>query len=78
MQERENELVLGTHGRSIYVAKLDSVQLLITDVKYRNTKQAEVARRQSLPTPPPNTIATTRKEGGDVYVAPAVKKRKSR
>ncbi|MBL7765830.1 MAG: hypothetical protein JNJ58_07050 [Chitinophagaceae bacterium] len=26
IQERENELVLGTHGRSIYIAKLDYVQ----------------------------------------------------
>jgi photosystem II stability/assembly factor-like uncharacterized protein len=26
IQERENEIVLGTHGRSIYVAKLDEVQ----------------------------------------------------
>ena len=26
IQERENEIVLGTHGRSIYIAKLDEVQ----------------------------------------------------
>lgn len=26
IQERENEIVLGTHGRSIYIAKLDGVQ----------------------------------------------------
>ena len=26
IQERENEIVLGTHGRSIYIAKLDQVQ----------------------------------------------------
>ncbi|MGN6164026.1 MAG: WD40/YVTN/BNR-like repeat-containing protein [Flavisolibacter sp.] len=26
VQERENEIVLGTHGRSIYIAKLDEVQ----------------------------------------------------
>ncbi len=26
IQERENELVLGTHGRSIYIGKLDTVQ----------------------------------------------------
>ena len=25
-QERENEIILGTHGRSIYIAKLDEVQ----------------------------------------------------
>lgn len=28
VQERENELVVGTHGRSIYITKLDSVQKL--------------------------------------------------
>jgi photosystem II stability/assembly factor-like uncharacterized protein len=26
IQERENEIILGTHGRSIYIAKLDEVQ----------------------------------------------------
>ena len=26
IQERENEIVLGTHGRSIYIAKLEEVQ----------------------------------------------------
>ena len=26
IQQRENEIVLGTHGRSLYIAKLDEVQ----------------------------------------------------
>ena len=26
IQARDNEIVLGTHGRSLYVAKLDDVQ----------------------------------------------------
>jgi hypothetical protein len=26
IQVRDNEIVLGTHGRSVYVAKLDEVQ----------------------------------------------------
>jgi photosystem II stability/assembly factor-like uncharacterized protein len=29
IQERENEIVLGTHGRSLFIAKLDLVQALI-------------------------------------------------
>jgi photosystem II stability/assembly factor-like uncharacterized protein len=29
IQDRENEIVLGTHGRSLYVAKLDLVQALL-------------------------------------------------
>ncbi len=31
IQERENEIILGTHGRSIYIAKLDAVQKLNAD-----------------------------------------------
>jgi len=31
IQERENELVVGTHGRSLYVAQLDKVQALVLD-----------------------------------------------
>ena len=29
IQERENEIVLGTHGRSLYIAKLDLIQALL-------------------------------------------------
>jgi hypothetical protein len=29
IQERENEIILGTHGRSLYVGKLDTVQKLV-------------------------------------------------
>lgn len=41
IQERENEIILGTHGRSLYVAKLDKVQDLLKDREYRSKKQAE-------------------------------------
>jgi len=27
IQQRDNEIVLGTHGRSLYVSKLDDVQM---------------------------------------------------
>jgi len=30
IQERENEIILGTHGRSIYIGKLDLVQKMTT------------------------------------------------
>jgi hypothetical protein len=33
IQKSENELVVGTHGRSIYIAKLDSVQQLLPNNK---------------------------------------------
>lgn len=42
IQQRENEIVLGTHGRSLYVAKLDSVQLLMKNSSYRQSRQANV------------------------------------
>jgi hypothetical protein len=31
IQSRENEIILGTHGRSLYLAKLDEVQKMIKD-----------------------------------------------
>ncbi len=42
IQQRENELVLGTHGRSLYVAKLDGIQELLKNSELRAKKQAEV------------------------------------
>lgn len=40
IQERENEIVLGTHGRSIYIAKLDDVQGLQKDKNWLKKKPA--------------------------------------
>lgn len=48
IQARDNEIVLGTHGRSLYVAKLDSVHLLLQDPGYRAKRQA--AADQALAT----------------------------
>jgi photosystem II stability/assembly factor-like uncharacterized protein len=48
IQERENEIVLGTHGRSLYVAKLEAVQGLQKDKdwlkKHQEKKKAEEAK----------------------------------
>jgi photosystem II stability/assembly factor-like uncharacterized protein len=41
IQARENEIVLGTHGRSIYIAKLDDVQGLQKDKDWLKKKPAE-------------------------------------
>jgi hypothetical protein len=41
IQVRENEIVLATHARSIYVSKLDDVQKLLTDSSFRQKKQAD-------------------------------------
>lgn len=38
IQERENEMVLGTHGRSLYIAKLDDVQGLQKDKDWLKKK----------------------------------------
>ena len=48
IQQRENEIILGTHGRSLYVSKLDSVQLLIKNAEYRQKKQAEVDKMMAV------------------------------
>ncbi|ULQ57277.1 hypothetical protein KJS94_03565 [Flavihumibacter rivuli] len=42
----ENELVLGTHGRSLYIAKLNDVQKLLVDKAYYEKKKAEAEQRQ--------------------------------
>ncbi len=38
IQQRENEIILGTHGRSLYVAKLDDVQKLKEDPEWMKKK----------------------------------------
>ncbi len=50
IQKRENEIVLGTHGRSIYIAKLDEVQKLLTDKEFYDKKKMEVDKANSLTT----------------------------
>jgi len=42
IQERENEIVLGTHGRGIYIASLSEVQKLGTDKAYYEKRKTEV------------------------------------
>ena len=43
-QARENEIIIGTHGRSIYIGKLDEVQKLIKDPEFKNKKLAEIEK----------------------------------
>jgi Sortilin, neurotensin receptor 3, len=42
IQERENEIVLGTHGRSIYIASLTEAQKLATDKAHLEKKKSEL------------------------------------
>ncbi len=44
IQQRENEIVLGTHGRSLYVAKLDSVQVLLKNPDFLQKKKLALNR----------------------------------
>lgn len=44
IQERENEIVLGTFGRSLYIAKLDDVQQLYKDREWMKKKKMEMSK----------------------------------
>ena len=44
-QPRENELILGTHGRSLYIAKLDEVQKLAKNPEYRAKREEEIKKK---------------------------------
>lgn len=44
IQPRENELILGTHGRSIYIAKLDDLQKVAKDPVYRAKREEEISK----------------------------------
>jgi len=48
IQKRENELVVATHGRSLYIAKLDEVQKLLTDPVFFEKKKSEATRNLSI------------------------------
>jgi hypothetical protein len=48
VQKRENELVLGTHGRSIYIAKLDEVQRLLNDKEFYDKKKSDADKVTAL------------------------------
>jgi hypothetical protein len=38
IQQRDNEIILGTHGRSLYISKLDDIQGLFTDKDWMKKK----------------------------------------
>jgi hypothetical protein len=54
IHQRENEIILGTHGRSLYIAKLKEVQRLLGDEKYRKEKEEDARKRLmgTVPCPP--------------------------
>ena len=46
IQSRDNEIVLGTHGRSLYIAKLEDVQKLKQDPDWMNKKMSDKKEKQ--------------------------------
>jgi hypothetical protein len=50
IQQRENDIVLGTHGRSIYIANLDAVQKLTPEVLRRNLELFDIKDVTITPT----------------------------
>lgn len=46
IQERENEIILGTHGRSLYVASLNDVQGLQRDPQWLNKKKKDESKKE--------------------------------
>jgi len=70
IQKRENDIVLGTHGRSIYIAKLDEVQKLLSDKELYDKKKAEADKLTAFA----NGVAINNplnKEGIDIDCPPA-------
>lgn len=74
IHERDNEIILGTHGRSLYICSLDSVQLLLRNAEYRQKKQSEAAR---LVTVLKGNQKKSTREGIDID-CPPVKKGKAK
>jgi len=70
IQKRENEIVLGTHGRSIYIAKLDDVQRLLTDKEFYDKKKADGDKITAMLT---GKRFSNQKEGIDADCPPAKK-----
>ena len=76
IHQRDNEIVLGTHGRSLYVAKLDSVQLLLKNPAYRQQRQREADKLVAMVSGDPNK--TVYKEGIDIDCPPVKTKGKAK
>jgi photosystem II stability/assembly factor-like uncharacterized protein len=50
IQQRDNEIVLGTHGRSLYIAKLDDVQMLKQDAEWMKKKKEKEKKTEKKET----------------------------
>ncbi len=50
IQQRDNEIVLGTHGRSLYIAKLEDVQMLKQDAEWMKKKKEKEKKTEKKET----------------------------
>ncbi len=67
---RDNEIVLGTHGRSIYIAKLDSIQLLVKNPAFKISKQQSTNTNNKTSAPQNNKKDIFRTSGETILVKP--------
>jgi len=74
IQKRENEIVLATHGRSLYIAKIDSVQALLTNPEYRSARQNEANRLMQVASGS-NSKDIFQREGIEVACPPLKRKK---
>lgn len=49
IQQRENEIVVGTHGRSLFIGSLTGIQELLKDASTKAKKEAEAAKNGGVP-----------------------------
>lgn len=70
IQQQANEIVLGTHGRSIYIAKLDSVQLLMSNYGYKVDQLKKAGRFDAFLNEPKRKKGDMKKEGADINCPP--------
>lgn len=70
IQQQANEIVLGTHGRSIYIAKLDSVQLLMSNYGYKVDQLKKAGRFDAFLNEPKRKKGEMKKEGADINCPP--------
>lgn len=68
IHQRQNDIILGTHGRSLYIAKLKEVQRLLTDEKYRKEKEDETKKLTGMLSP--DKTKTPKTGGADLPCPP--------
>jgi hypothetical protein len=71
IQARENEIVVGTHGRSLFIGSLDPVQQLMKDADLRKKREAEVSKLISVGNGTASYLELYKREGIEVPCPPS-------